>query len=1854
MPKRLKYEGKVYQFPDEATEEQIVSFLQENAPQPDKTVTRRAEENLANLKTENPFNRTKSLYAGAPDADRSPGLADYLDEKLLSAEKAMVGSVPVGIAKALLDIPAGMASSTGRSIGGETFSQDKSYAFPTRSDQDIALEQPVVRGLGPKKGMAPLLFAGGAYGEAPQTGAPADIAKIGPVDPFNLSEEAAFYRDWQRPPERIENYDQWLAQQDLATRISPIKNGALNPHAAKNLLGSAVESAPQMATILGASWLGGPGAGAVAGSALGAGNAGADTARYEAERGFSNPDAAMTAALGGIASGATEAIPIGDMIKRGGAAALKPGFWNAVRQAGVNTGKNALEEMPQELTQNYIEAMTAADPSRRMEYDISDPGAFAGRQLEIAAKAGLTSAGFSSVTEAPNLYRGARAKPADIIEGRDGATGMQPVDMKVPPSGPRMEKGVSAATPPDKAARVVPADAPIPNGMEKVDLQDGTLLLYDPAKTQRDFSFVRAMRDPAAREAYLAEHGAKPVTDTSSGTATSTTGDVPAAPPPLIEPMNEEQYLRAAEEVRQRAIAQDEADALVPLEPIFAAPVADEAAPVEPSAAVAPEAAPVEPPIEQVLAEIHPEAVAQAVEALAPPPSEAPGTSFAERQKAKRAEPKVTTPVADQKAAAAFTPVQLKQAEQLVKLAYHSEKTADGPTERTRAEREVEREEKRAREMGIDVDAISRSVGREPTGSDGNALPTVAKVVPESAEITPQVTIETSPFMQARRKAEAEALAAEPDEDVPSFAKTAPQRESRMQAFSQAKTRISPEEFTKALDDVKARLPGIADLIDTLDTQDQLHPLVAQAANGDRVDAYTHNGRIAIVRENMANADHVKVAAIHEAIAHLVPQQVFGKNQWRQKLNDWKNDSRWFRDFVTDFANTAEGQAYHPSELAEEAVAFHAQKILNEPGYKPPSAYRQFVAKLREWLRSVVGDRKLLGARKLLEFSDRDLAAFLARSENIAREGLPKNRRKGDARPSFAKSQGVDPQNMADSLRTVTEEPEGGPRTVLGRPERANPGLNPEGRAATVAYEQNRPDVEPQKVADWQEAGERIALEPGALKRLTEKEGQLTPEEVYAAKLLISDEGLASFKDPSRLDTLIRLMDKYVESGRNAARELRARTDDVLSPADRHRQYIMEALVEDFPESSWKKLLLGEMEKGDSRTRLEKLRDGLSGAFGRAIADKPFQGETPQERADRAKKLIAGLKKDTGIDIQSPDFDFSDRGAVLDVMKYLGANRASISDKAFELWQNNILSGPLTHKFNTISNLTNGLVQFGILKPLEGLYSGGVPGMRDALAVWKGTLPGISRGLANAAYGWENEVRRSAMIGSDQKFREGVGRTGKIGGKWGKRIRASYRALLAEDEFFRGVWGEMQAASTAYGIARREGLKGDALTKRMQELQADPHSDAWLDNDEIVDEYLFQEKLGDVGRAVVNLRNNIPGLRYIIPFVSTNVNVAKRGFSFLPGAGVLSELAGHKGGSKDASLGARIAARQTVGVLMTMAVIGMLDDEEDPLISGSPVASRIGENRQAERDFQMRTGGAQSIKLGDDWYSFARLEPFATTVSAIADFITATKKARKSGEWGKEASGAFGKLANQFAEKTFLANLGTIYKATIGGNPTEEIPNLIGNIGGGFIPASGALRQFARMADPNIREVGVWGAQKPDDKGETKVDRQARRILFRVMPIASWFGAEPKVSVYGDEYEKGSGPLQQLFSPFEKQPKQNPDQQLLDLAIRRMNLRNPGNEYYPPVAERSATQGEDEAGEYGEDPVSRKFNQYFSDRELHDLAQTRGKAAVAHLKELMAEYGGKLPTEGRPNTPGFREAFKLGTEEGLQKIGARE
>ena len=221
---------------------------------------------------------------------------------------------------------------------------------------------------------------------------------------------------------------------------------------------------------------------------------------------------------------------------------------------------------------------------------------------------------------------------------------------------------------------------------------------------------------------------------------------------------------------------------------------------------------------------------------------------------------------------------------------------------------------------------------------------------------------------------------------------------------------------------------------------------------------------------------------------------------------------------------------------------------------------------------------------------------------------------------------------------------------------------------------------------------------------------------------------------------------------------------------------------------------------------------------------------------------------------------------------------------------------------------------------------------------------------------------------------------------------------------------------------------------------------------------------------------------------------------------------------------------------------------------------------------------------------------------------------------------------------------------TIGGEPDRRNPNLIGNIGGGFIPASGALRQFCAHGGSKHsrgRRLGraEAGRQGRDEGGPAG----ARRILFRVMPIASWFGAEPKVSVYGTSTRRAPlAPSAALSRRSRSSAKSRTRPAASRFGDSRMNLRNPGKRVLP--AGRRALEPRRAKTRLARvrrgSGVAQVQPVLLPTARLHDPAQTRGKAAVAHLKELMAEYGGKLPTEGRPEHAWVPRGVQAGDRRG--------
>src|SRR5690606_3929653 len=135
-----------------------------------------------------------------------------------------------------------------------------------------------------------------------------------------------------------------------------------------------------------------------------------------------------------------------------------------------------------------------------------------------------------------------------------------------------------------------------------------------------------------------------------------------------------------------------------------------------------------------------------------------------------------------------------------------------------------------------------------------------------------------------------------------------------------------------------------------------------------------------------------------------------------------------------------------------------------------------------------------------------------------------------------------------------------------------------------------------------------------------------------------------------------------------------------------------------------------------------------------------------------------------------------------------------------------------------------------------------------------------------------------------------------------------------------------------------------------------------------------------------------------------------------------------------------------------LALMGA-NDEDDPWITGA-----ASENRRGERDLSRRTFPSQSIRIGNTWYSYARVEPFATGLSMAVDLSNALR----SGSPTKAIRGMFDSVVGQMKSKTFLSGVGDLLTALESEDSADKIarwsasfavswvPNLVRSTGRSF------------------------------------------------------------------------------------------------------------------------------------------------------------------------------------------------------------
>jgi len=455
---------------------------------------------------------------------------------------------------------------------------------------------------------------------------------------------------------------------------------------------------------------------------------------------------------------------------------------------------------------------------------------------------------------------------------------------------------------------------------------------------------------------------------------------------------------------------------------------------------------------------------------------------------------------------------------------------------------------------------------------------------------------------------------------------------------------------------------------------------------------------------------------------------------------------------------------------------------------------------------------------------------------------------------------------------------------------------------------------------------------------------------------------------------------------------------------------------------------------------------------------------------------------------------------------------SGVKDVWFTTYINGLLSSGVSHAKNIVSNTLFGAYQIPE-RMVAALYSNVLPtgvrswrslvpgteaekiGMDEALTMVQSLRNGIVEGMQLASTAWKNNAP-SDLMSKIEMQRGGNAPTISSGAfgieqdKWfakaidyyGTAVTIPGRALLTEDEFFKGVLYRMELNTqiTRRGkVVYREGVESglseaDAMTKASLEIQG-LFTNPPRDLDEAA--MLFAQKgtfTAELPPALKSLQEvfNHPLLKIVVPFFKTPANIGLQVIERTPFAPLSSQWREEvaKGGIyRDMAL-----AKVTLGSAF-LATYAALSAEGH--ITGR------GPERKADREALMRDGWMPySIKVGDTYYSYQGMEPVSALMAIAADYAEYAKHEPDASKIEEVFLGGTYGLYEYLKEQPYLQGVADVAKL-IGSNQQgavdgkKIVDGLVKQFGGFVIGGSPAgvysslVAGISRLSDPTRKDT---------------------------------------------------------------------------------------------------------------------------------------------------------------------------------------
>ena len=507
------------------------------------------------------------------------------------------------------------------------------------------------------------------------------------------------------------------------------------------------------------------------------------------------------------------------------------------------------------------------------------------------------------------------------------------------------------------------------------------------------------------------------------------------------------------------------------------------------------------------------------------------------------------------------------------------------------------------------------------------------------------------------------------------------------------------------------------------------------------------------------------------------------------------------------------------------------------------------------------------------------------------------------------------------------------------------------------------------------------------------------------------------------------------------------------------------------------------------------------------------------------------------------------------------------------IWQiraNSLLSGPGTHNRNNTGNLVPVLLSLPEQLLRSRLEQGGFN-----RAVWedltlraKGLAFGTKRGwqlasgdflINNAGQSKATEVQRRlaeqridwyrqefsqqphhdpgnlVMDGADAAMRDL--NLGTTNGKWfndaiarkvrnNRVLKGSFSALQAEDMYFKSTNYMMEAYVQAGKQARGEGLSGQALSARVDDILKGNNVDSPIHKKalEAAEGNTFTNDLesqafGETGQQLLNKWGGLG--RALVPFYRTPINIVKMNLRYTPGINrVLADVQRARAAPKGSPERVAQQARDMVGGVLWVG-------------AGALVASGNVTGTGKGYGYRKRGVPNSSIRIGGEWYRYDHLPVIGFPLSVISTGweLASAAKSPEEIEVAEVVVSVGQALIGQIVSDAWAEGLLELYEMVEGGRAGQAVPKLVLDTLSPVVnPVQSLDRWATRMAQSDsLAEAWEGGervqtrVQDPGGREDEGIVEQAweefRTFLNKTFPAGhAMFGTQHKVlDQFGDE-----------------------------------------------------------------------------------------------------------------------------------------